>query len=176
MNLRLAPVYVRTYTEVQSWSRASTWRREGKKKGEKKGEESEKEREREERRQGRCLDNSCKVQLARMPTTSEEEDEGMQGEKGRPKGSMWRVRGNEKEKEKGGKEREREREGRGGTRKGRQEASRRRKKESVRITSATGPYKGASERAKERGWRGRGGLCYRRDIFSFFLPLGRRYG
>lgn len=45
---------------------------------EKKGEkEKEKEREKERRRQGRCLDNSCKVQLARMPATSGEENEGM---------------------------------------------------------------------------------------------------
>lgn len=41
---------------------------------EKKG---EKEKEKERRRQGRCLDNSCKVQLACMPATSGEEDEGM---------------------------------------------------------------------------------------------------
>lgn len=53
------------------------------------GQEREKEREgeKERRRQGRCLDNSCKVQLARMPATLEEEDEGMrEEEKGRLKG------------------------------------------------------------------------------------------
>lgn len=38
---------------------------------EKKG-EKEKKKEKERRRQGRCLDNSCKVQLACMPTTSGE--------------------------------------------------------------------------------------------------------
>lgn len=111
MNLCLAPVYVRTYVHrgpiVESGLDVAT-RGQEKEREERRG---EREREREERRQGRCLDNSCKVQLARMPTTSGEEDEGMQGEKGRPKGSMWR--GNEKEKEKGGKEREKGEEARG---------------------------------------------------------------
>lgn len=65
---------------------AATRGQEREREREKKG---EKEREEERRRQGRCLDNSCEVQLARMPATSGEEDEGMHaGEKGRLKGSM----------------------------------------------------------------------------------------
>lgn len=100
----------------------------------------EEEREKERRRQGRCLDNSCKVQLARMPATSKEENEGMQEEeKGRLKGSMWRVQEDEKVKEKG----EREKGERGGGGKERHEekrdkASRQREKESGVRTQRNG--------------------------------------
>lgn len=47
---------------------------------EKKG-EKEKKKEKERRRQGRCLDNSCKVQLACMPTSGEKKQRDVRRER-----------------------------------------------------------------------------------------------
>lgn len=142
MNLRLTLVYVRTPRSGRRVGpRLVATRGQEREKEKKRSEETKREKER--RGQGRCLDNSCKVQLAGMPATSGEEDKGMQeGEKGQLKGSTWRVQGDEKKRRWGEKER--------GL------APHRREKESVRITSATGPHKGASERTKEEGLEGLG--------------------
>jgi len=156
-------------------SRSNVAGREGKKERKRDGSSEKKERERK-KRQGRCLDNSCKVQLARMPATSEgererkrerekDETEGrkkVEGCKGERKGGVEgtdvaNARGRREERTGlRGKERRRRIEAKGA----RGEDRRRRERvswtseerESVRVTSARpGPIKGAREENREGG-------------------------
>lgn len=91
MNLRLAPVYICKYKQrgpvVESGPDTAA---RGQERETERGGDEERKRERE-RRQGRCLDNSCKVQLVRMPANA--------GERGREKERCRRDRCSERTRE-----------------------------------------------------------------------------